>query len=81
MKDILNLFRRDAEHDHDWRHDIGKENLGMVTMKGNLLGGSSRSGGGVSEDRSAGTRSQPGVMEKAGAGLKKRDEGIYGRRW
>ncbi|KAL8757174.1 MAG: hypothetical protein Q9199_002398 [Rusavskia elegans] len=81
MKDIMNLFRRDAEHDQDWRHDIGKENLGGVTMKGNLLGGSSRSGGGVSEDRSAGTRSQPGVMEKAGAGLKKRDEGIYGRRW
>lgn len=78
MKDIMNLFRRDAEHDHDWRHDIGKENLG-AGMKGNLLGGSGRSG--VNEDRSTGMRSLPGVMEKGGAGPKRKEEGIYGRRW
>ncbi|KAL8848000.1 MAG: hypothetical protein Q9221_006962 [Calogaya cf. arnoldii] len=84
MKDIMNLFRRDAEHDHDWRHDIGKENL-VTGMKGNLLGGNggrSAVGGVVSEDRSMGMRSQPGVMEKGGvAGLKRKEEGIYGRRW
>ncbi len=81
MKDILNLFRRDAEHEH---HDIGKENLG-TGMKGTLLGRSAAvggGGGGVSVDnRGTGMRIQPGVMEKAGAGLKPRDEGIYGRRW
>ncbi|KAL8845496.1 MAG: hypothetical protein Q9176_000132 [Flavoplaca citrina] len=78
MKDILNLFRRDAEHDHRWGGYAiggGKENLG--TMKGGLLGARS----GVSEDRNSGMRSQPGIVEKAGGGVTRKDEGIYGRRW
>ncbi|KAL9000717.1 MAG: hypothetical protein Q9169_000753 [Polycauliona sp. 2 TL-2023] len=89
VKDIMNLFRRDAEHDHRWGHDdvgAGKENLitGTGTMKGGLLAGRSggpNGGGVVSEERSMGMRSQPGVMERGGAALKKKDEGIYGRRW
>ncbi|KAL8860538.1 MAG: hypothetical protein Q9178_002890 [Gyalolechia marmorata] len=89
MKDILNLFRRDAEHEHDhhdrhhdWRRDGagGKESdLGMgMGMKGNLLGR-----GGNFEDRSLGGRGshQHGIMEKGGVMGPRRDEGIFGRRW
>ncbi|KAL8764980.1 MAG: hypothetical protein Q9209_007781 [Squamulea sp. 1 TL-2023] len=78
MKDIMNLFRRDAEHDHHWGYDGVKEGVGMG-MNGGLLGGRGGVGEG-SEDRSIGIRSQPAFVEKSGAGPKK-DEGIYGRRW
>ncbi|KAL8782986.1 MAG: hypothetical protein Q9213_004943 [Squamulea squamosa] len=80
MKDIMNLFRRDAEHDHRWGHDGGREGLGMG-MKGGLMRGNGRDGvSDVSEDRSMGIMTQPALVEKGGAGPKK-DEGIYGRRW
>ncbi|KAL8804932.1 MAG: hypothetical protein Q9182_002242 [Xanthomendoza sp. 2 TL-2023] len=86
LKDLMNLFRRDAEHDHRHQHhadddddDVGREAVGMG-MKGTLLG--SRSGGGeVGRDRNSGGRSRPAIMEKAGAGPKRDDSGVYGRRW
>ncbi|KAI4231720.1 MAG: hypothetical protein L6R40_007641 [Gallowayella cf. fulva] len=78
LKDIMNLFRRDAEHEHD----VGKEGLGMG-MKGTLSGGGggrSRLGEG-NEDANAGMRSKPPVMEKGGAGPRRDEGSVYGRRW
>ncbi|KAL8738601.1 MAG: hypothetical protein Q9181_000652 [Wetmoreana brouardii] len=68
MKDILNLFRRDAEHEH---HDDGV--VGKLGGKGRLLEGRSKGdgdAGGVTAARVVGKVVGPQV-----------GEGIYGRRW
>ncbi|KAL8701224.1 MAG: hypothetical protein Q9201_005022 [Fulgogasparrea decipioides] len=68
MKDILNLFRRDAEHEH---HDDGV--VGSLGSKGRLLGGTSKrdgDAGGVTAARVVGKAAGPRM-----------DEGVYGRRW
>ena len=69
MKDILNLFRRDAEHDD--RHEK-PEHRALGPKKGSILAG--RVGEGSSR------KITPPGMERAG-GAARRDEGVYGRRW
>lgn len=68
MQDILNLFRREAETEHN-----AVEGLGEKTR---VLG---VDGGAAGEIRAGALRASPSVMEK-GRGPR-RDEGIYGRRW
>ncbi|KAI4142419.1 MAG: hypothetical protein L6R39_004946 [Caloplaca ligustica] len=82
MKDILNLFRRDAEH--DYRHDEhGYE--GMSKLKeGRLLGGNGVGRGveeiGMGQDiGGTAMRLTPPVVERGGKVRK--EEGIYGRKW
>ncbi|KAL9603815.1 MAG: hypothetical protein Q9219_000924 [cf. Caloplaca sp. 3 TL-2023] len=93
MKDILNLFRRDAEHeDHEGHHQGG---MGL-DRGGGLLGGFGAGGSGSESlgwgDRSLAERVQgdidavarmgrrvtPPVAERKGG---KRDEGVYSRKW
>ncbi|KAL8753221.1 MAG: hypothetical protein Q9184_005487 [Pyrenodesmia sp. 2 TL-2023] len=79
MKDILNLFRRDAEHDA--RHDV--DDVGVRDMrvgKGDVLyGGGGGGGGGIGGNGATSMRVTPPVMEKGKVGRK--DDGVYGRRW
>ncbi|KAL8715895.1 MAG: hypothetical protein Q9220_000562 [cf. Caloplaca sp. 1 TL-2023] len=77
MKDILNLFRRDAEHDH---HEA-QNHLALGMKGGMLLERSARGdeGAGAMGGRS-GERTRPIIVEK-GEGQGRKDEGIYGRRW
>ncbi|KAL8719630.1 MAG: hypothetical protein Q9225_003378 [Loekoesia sp. 1 TL-2023] len=87
MKDILNLFRRDAEH--EYRHD--GEGLGGVKERGGgLLGNGGRGVDKYLQERVQGDvdgvmamgmrRVTPPVMERGGAPVR-RDGGIYGRKW
>ncbi|KAI4169725.1 MAG: hypothetical protein LQ343_005466 [Gyalolechia ehrenbergii] len=88
MKDILNLFKRDAEH--EYRHDDGVVG-GMKEGGGGLLGGGgwgskaerdleeTVSGDVLGVMRMAGRRFTPPGMERGGGS--RRDEGIYGRKW
>jgi hypothetical protein len=72
MKDILNLFRRDAEtYDHE-DVALGEKTriLSPVKDEGNLETITVRTGG---------IRLSPPVMEKGRA--PPREEGIWGRRW
>ncbi|KAL9636072.1 MAG: hypothetical protein Q9164_003055 [Protoblastenia rupestris] len=75
MKDILNLFKRDAEHDHRHEVDVGlgaktrilnAHDVADVREVGGLGGGGSR-------------RVTPPVMERPRAAVK--ENSIYGRRW
>lgn len=74
MKDILNLFRRDAEH--DGRHEVDAS-LGAKTR---ILAAAGGSGSGpVNEKGGQGTRVTPPVMEHRGNGRK--EDSVFGRRW
>ena len=66
MKDIMNLFRRDAEHEHGH----GGEEFGAKTK---VL---SAGGGGAER---MGRRETPPVMERARGGVK--EDAVFGRRW
>ncbi|KAI4141940.1 MAG: hypothetical protein LQ341_003369 [Variospora aurantia] len=72
MKDILNLFRRDAEHDYPSVEESGRREAGAVGKRGGLL---SRAvvevGEGVRRER-AGMRLTPPVMER-GAGARREE--------
>jgi len=76
MKDILNLFKRDAEHGH---HGDAGMNLGEKTR---VLGGQT-SGGvkGVEERERIGMRVSPTVMERHRVGNAAREDSVYSRRW
>lgn len=84
MKDILNLFRRDAETD-DHADDVGfgskarvlspvKDERNRNRDKEKVVGGG---GGGVHAGSSL--RISPPVMEKSRA--PPREAGVWGRRW
>ncbi|KAF6239902.1 hypothetical protein HO173_001510 [Letharia columbiana] len=74
MKDILNLFRRDAEH--DGRHEVDAS-LGAKTR---ILAAAGGSGSGpVNEKGGQSTRVTPPVMEHRGNGRK--EDSVFGRRW
>ncbi len=83
MKDILKLFRRDAEHEAG-HEDSGGGQKDVRVGKGEVLyggfgggaGGNSSSGG---NNGGMSMRVTPPVMERGKAGRK--DEGVYGRRW
>ena len=74
MKDILNLFKRDAEH--DMRHEADPS-LGVRT---NVLTGSSAA---VASDIRgvSGMRVTPPVMEKGRGSGGRAEDSVYGRRW
>ena len=74
MKDILNLFKRDAEH--DGRHEVDA-NLGEKTRVLAPLGGNSTKT--VDERGGQSMRVTPPVMERKGKGQK--EDSIFGRRW
>ena len=74
MKDILNLFRRDAEHDGS--HEVDAS-LGGKTRILPAAGGSGS--GTVSERRGQSMRTTPPVMEHKGNGRK--EDSLFGRRW
>ena len=75
MKDILNLFRHDAEH--DGRHDADSS-LGAKTRV--LATGGPESGRMPSNDRGGQSmRVTPPVMEKPRIGHK--EDSVFGRRW
>ena len=71
MKDILNLFRRDAEH--DTRHDADPT-LGTKTRVLTTAGSS------VTNDRGGQSmRVTPPIMDRGNVGRK--EDSVYGRRW
>lgn len=72
MKDILNLFRRDAEADDHADIGLGEKTKVLSPVKD---GGN----GEMAEFRAGSMRIAPPVMEK-GRGVA-REEGIWGRRW
>ena len=72
MKDIMNLFRREAEHEHG-----GKE-LGEKTRILSPGGGRNGSGSGAGTERT-GKRETPPFMEKGRNGV--REDAVFGRRW
>ena len=75
MKDILNLFKRDAEHDS--RHEVNA-NLGTKTRV--LTNGSSMVPGVHNEKAGQSSmRVTPPAMQKASAARK--EDAVYGRRW
>lgn len=74
MKDILNLFKRDAEH--DGRHEVDAS-LGAKTRILAAAGGNSS--GPVNERGGQSMRVTPPVMEHRENGRK--EDSVYGRRW
>ncbi|KAL8951532.1 MAG: hypothetical protein Q9222_002503 [Ikaeria aurantiellina] len=83
MKDILNLFRRDAEHGDDaGGGGAQNHNLGLGMKGGMLLERSGRGGEGTGNNGGGGVgeRSRPVVVGR-GEGQGRKDEGIYGRKW
>ena len=75
MKDILNLFKRDAEHDA--RHDEEDPTLGSKTKVLVKPGGGFS--GAADEAGKQSMRVTPPVMEKPRVGGK--EDSVYGRRW
>lgn len=74
MKDILNLFKRDAEHDGS--HEVDAS-LGAKTR---ILATTGRNGSEpLNEKGGQSMRTTPPVMEQRGNGRK--DDSIFGRRW
>ena len=74
MKDIMNLFRRDAEH--DGRHEVDAS-LGSKTR---ILAATGGSGSGlVNEKGGQSMRVTPPIMENKGNSRK--EDSIFGRRW
>lgn len=74
MKDILNLFKRDAEH--DGRHEVDAS-LGAKTR---ILAAAGGSGSGpVNEKGGQSMRVTPPVMEQRGNARK--EDSVFGRRW
>ena len=74
MKDILNLFRRDAEH--DGRHEVDASLGGKTRIL--AVAGSSGSGA-VNERGGQSMRVTPPVMEHRANGRK--EDSVFGRRW
>ena len=75
MKDILNLFKRDAEHDGKHEVDAG---LGAKTRI--LTAAPSSKSGSVNPEREGqSSRATPPVMEHRGVGRK--EDSVFGRRW
>lgn len=74
MQDILNLFRREAETEHEIDAALGEKPrvLGVV-------GTGARESGWDSAARVGAPRAGPSVMEKGR--VAGRDEGVWGRRW
>ena len=71
MKDIMNLFRREAEHEH------GGEELGektRVLSAGGTIAGSCGPG-----SERMGKRETPPIMDKGRSGV--REDTVFGRRW
>lgn len=81
MKDILNLFRRDAEADE--HHGSVGLGLGEKTRVLSPVGDQDQKGGrGAGKEGAARVgdlRVSPPVVEKGRA--QSRDEGVWGRRW
>lgn len=73
MKDILNLFRRDAEHDE--RHEVDAS-LGAKTR---ILAAAPGGSAPVNEKGGQSMRVTPPVMEHRGNGRK--EDSVFGRRW
>ncbi|KAL9132684.1 MAG: hypothetical protein Q9175_006138 [Cornicularia normoerica] len=74
MKDILNLFKRDAEHDGS--HEVDAS-LGAKTR---LLAAAGGSGSGPANEKGGESmRVTPPVMEHRGNGRK--EDSVFGRRW
>lgn len=80
MKDIMGLFRRDAEHTHPGDVGLG---LGEKTrVLGAQMGGGGGGGvRGVEERERAGKRASPPVMERQRARDAVREESVFSRRW
>ncbi|KAL8832548.1 MAG: hypothetical protein Q9170_004839 [Blastenia crenularia] len=83
MKDILNLFRKDAERD-DLHHGGGVGGMSVEGLLGigNGVGDrflSERVAGDIDAVGRVGRRVAPPVMERGGK--EKRDAGVYGRKW
>ena len=74
MKDILNLFRRDAEH--DGRHEVDAS-LGSKTRI--LAAADGSSSGPLNDKGGQSMRVTPPAMEHRGNGRK--EDSIFGRRW
>ena len=75
MKDILNLFKRDAEHDGKHEVDAG---LGAKTRI--LTAAPSSSSSSVNTEREGqSSRATPPVMEHRAVGRK--EDSVFGRRW
>ena len=74
MKDILNLFRRDAEY--DGRHEVDAS-LGSKTRILAAAGGSNS--GPLNDKGGQSMRVTPPAMEYRGNGRK--EDSIFGRRW
>ncbi len=77
MKDIMGLFRRDAEHTH--QGDAGLK-LGEKTR---VLGGQMSGAGvrGLEERERIGKRASPPVMERDRMKNASREDSVYSRRW
>ena len=74
MKDILNLFKRDAEH--DGRHEMDSS-LGVKTRV--LAAEPSSDSGPVDKKGGQSLRAIPPVMEHRGNGRK--EDSVFARRW
>lgn len=76
MKDIMGLFRREAEHTHHGDVGLG---LGEKTrVLGAQMGGGVR---GVEERERVGKRASPPVLERQRARDAAREESVFSRRW
>lgn len=71
MQDILNLFKREAEHDIRHDDDLGRK-IGVLSAEA----GAWHDQMGVVKER---RRATPPVMERAKAGPA--EDSVYGRRW
>lgn len=76
MKDILNLFKRDAEHDAQHKIDASAS-LGAKTRV--LAAAPGNGSGSVNEKGGQSMRVTPPVMEQRGNGRK--EDSVFGRRW
>ena len=79
MKDILNLFRRDAEH--DYRHSVHDDDAGLGAKTRVLSGNDSKVDirEVAREGESRRKKVPPPVGERSRVGVK--EDAIYGRRW
>ena len=76
MKDILKLFRKDAEHDTR-RHEVDPS---FLRSKTRILAAAGDSSSGPSNDKGGqSVRVTPPAMEHRGNGRK--EDSIFGRRW
>ncbi len=76
MKDIMNLFRHDAEHAHPDDTGLG---LGQKTKV--LRADRSDGAMGRDEKERFGQRSSTPIMEKRNGGNVAKEDSVFGRRW